>query len=915
VVAELPSGTVTFLFTDIEGSTRLWEEHPKAMQAALARHDVILHGAIGSNRGFVVKTTGDGCHAVFARAHDAIEAAGSAQSALMSERWAETGPLRVRMGVHTGSAELRDADYYGPAVNRAARLMAVAHGGQVVVSQVTGDLVIDDLSDGLELLDLGEHRLRDLSRVERVYQLCGPGLTREFPALVSSSEAVGNLPVALSSFIGRAGDLVEVADALESARVVTLVGVGGVGKTRLALQSATEVSSRYRDGVWWSELAGVRDVDGVPGALAGALALVPRDESNVMASVLEFLHAKQLLLVLDNCEHLARPVAAMVREIEAACAGVQVLATSREGLKVPGEQMVMVVALDLPDEDDEVGLISESDAVQLFVERGRAVRPGFVVDSKNAGSVARLCRRLDGLPLAIELAAARLAVLTPDELARRLDQRFRLLTGGERTAVERHQTLRAAVDWSYELLEPGERQLFDRLGMFTGGFALEAAEVVCAGDGIEEAEIFDLLASLVARSLVVADAEAGETRYRLLETLRQYAQEHLAESMANDETRARHAAYYTRFAELAAAQLAGPYELEWQSRLNAESGNLVAALVWSLDHRDVDLALRLTRICEWHWVSATEIGRTLQASADAAVALPAAETSQFYTSALVQAAWHALGYADNEAATSRADRARDIDEEQGRQPTGVYWSLRTSIAQFSGRSDEAPGFQQQTLDVYRTSGDTVGLARALGAQAVAFYNADDPRSRAAADELIELLPQLTSARTKVEILAQAGYALSNVEPERALQLVRRSAALAHELGASGYGFPTAIAAGITARRGDTRDALELFAAAMPDLRWLGQRLALGGVILTVSGLLVDQEPDAAAVLLGAAEALGGQSASAYTVQQHEHAVEVLSAALDPPRRTELLAEGRAMDDAESTDYAVAVIKRILAQSP
>jgi predicted ATPase/class 3 adenylate cyclase len=915
-VGELPTGTVTFLFTDVEGSTRLWEQYPGAMKAALARHDVLLREAIEGRGGHVVKATGDGFLGVFTTALGAIGAAADAQRALGSEEWVATGPIKVRMGLHTGTAELRDGDYYGPAVNRAARIMAAAHGGQVVLSHITAELVGEDLPEGLTLVDLGEHRLRDLARAELVYQLCGPGLAREFAVLASASVVRGNLPTALSSFVGRDADLAEVAEALTSTRVVTLVGVGGVGKTRLGLQSAAVLGSAYRDGAWWCELAGVRDLDGVPDAVAGALSLAARDGVSMTETLLEFLRAKDLLLVLDNCEHLTRPVAALVHTVEEVCPGVRVLATSREGLKVGGEQMVMVAALGVPENDSDLGAIRASDAVRLFVERGRAVRPDFVIDEENCGAVARLCRRLDGLPLAIELAAARLAVLTPDELARRLDRRFQILTGGERTAVERHQTLRAAVDWSYDLLEPAEQRLFDRLGVFTGGFSLDAAETVCAGEGIDESEIFELLARLVARSLVVADAERTETRYRQLETIRQYAQEHLAATQTN-AIRARHAQYYAALATATAPKLAGPDEDLWAGRLSNEAANLQGALNWALEHGDTDVALRLTTICAYHHVSTTEVGRTMRAGAEAAAELSGADTHALYASVLTQAAWDSLEQGDLDRAQRFADRAFTVCQERDSELSAVYWSLRSSLATRHGHDDEASEATSQVVAECRASGDTIGLAEALGGLAINRPDLHPAQSRAAAEEVVELLPHVSSARTKVQALSAAGFAFAIKEPERGFDLVRSALALAETAGIRGLGQPTAIAAGMAARRGDTTAALELYAAALPDLRWTGASFPIGGILGTLSGLLADRDPEGAAVIQGAAERLvGTHMPSQHSEEQYQHGRAILDECLSPQRRAELNARGRAMNETEATDYALGVIDHTIAsESP
>ena len=521
-VVELPSGTVTFLFTDVEGSTRLWEEHPVAMQGALARHDEIVRSSVERRGGYVVKTTGDGFHAAFATASDAATAAIDAQLGLAAEPWSATGPLRVRMGLHTGTAEVRDGDYYGPALNRAARLMSAGHGGQIVVSGVTAGLC-----DGaFALVDLGEHRLRDLSRAERVWQIDLDG--ERFPPLRSLNNLPGNLPVQLTEFVGRAHEVAAVANALEAHRVVTLTGVGGVGKTRLALQAAAEFSDRFHHGTWFCDLAPIASPDGVVGAIADALGIdtgtaAPDD---VLAAALRH-HTS--LLVVDNCEHVLEEAARIIEKVVRSCPEVSVLATSREGLGAPGEQILVVPSLGVPAADQPVAVMVDAESVRLFVDRARAVRAGLDLDDRTIGAIADICRRLDGIPLAIELAAARMQSMSAAEVDERLDQRFRLLTRGGRAALGRHHTLQTTVDWSYQLLEEGERTVLARSSVFAGGFTLAAAEHVVATDGVDPFEVLDVLGSLVRRSMLVADEIDGTTRYRLLETIRQFGADRLEE--------------------------------------------------------------------------------------------------------------------------------------------------------------------------------------------------------------------------------------------------------------------------------------------------------------------------------------------------------------------------------------------------
>ncbi|MCJ7437947.1 MAG: adenylate/guanylate cyclase domain-containing protein, partial [Acidimicrobiia bacterium] len=520
-MSDLPSGTVTFLFTDLEGSTRLWEENPEAMRAALARHDEILRDTVEGHGGHVVKTTGDGLHAAFATAHDGLGAAIAAQGALVAEDWSLPEPLQVRMGLHSGEADVRDGDYYGPAVNRGARVAAVAHGGQIVLSRATEELARDGLGNDVSLVDLGDHQLRDLARPEHVFQINTPGLRIDFPPLRSLDAFPGNLPSRPTSFVGRDGDLRKVAEALERAPVVTVTGVGGVGKTRLALQVAAEVVPHYPDGAWLCELATADGPAALMQVIAASLGVPLRSGMDPADSVLEFLKAKQLLVVLDNCEHLIDSAGAFAERVVQTCPDVRMLATSREGLAIEGELVVPLRSLALPDEDADPDGVTSSAAVRLFVERAGAAQSGFELRSVDLSAVAEVCRRLDGIPLAIELAAARVVAMTPTEIAGLLDERFRLLTGGRRTAVERHQTLRATVDWSYSLLDATEQAVFDRLGVFSGDFDSAAAQTVVTGSGIETWGVLDALGSLVAKSMITIDDSAeGVARYSMLETLR-----------------------------------------------------------------------------------------------------------------------------------------------------------------------------------------------------------------------------------------------------------------------------------------------------------------------------------------------------------------------------------------------------------
>src|SRR5215217_6555951 len=593
--AELPAGTVTFLLTDIEGSTRLWETEPEAMAVALQRHDRLLAEVIGEHGGVVVISRGEGdsFFAVFPSAVSAVEAAGVCQLRLGREAWPTGSALRVRMGLHTGEALVRGGDRVDNSpINRCARVRAAAHGGQVLLTRATRDLVEGRLGSGLGLKRLREFRLRDLAEPELIFQLTHADLPVDFPPLRTLAEDIGNLPLQVSSFIGRARELEQTAAVLGEARVVTLTGAGGVGKTRLALQAAGQVAARFGDGAWLCELAPVRDPAAVDDAVAAVFSVTAPAGQSTRDALVVFLRAKQLLLVLDNCEHLLEGAAALAEVLQRSCERLVILATSREGLGIEGERLVPVPPLRLPGSDADLAAISQAEAVRLFADRAAAVKPDFVVTSKNAAAVAGVVWRLDGIALAIELAAARIAVMTPAELAHRLERSFAVLAAGRRGAVAHHQTLRATIDWSYQLLTVPEQQLLGRLSVFAGGCTLEAAETVCAGEGIGPDMVFELLARLVARSLVVAEERGLETRYRLLETIRQHGGERLEEAGETERWRARHADYYVGvLQQIRHHDRRG--EVFWAVRLSAEQDNLLAAWSWAIETGNVDTAFRM----------------------------------------------------------------------------------------------------------------------------------------------------------------------------------------------------------------------------------------------------------------------------------------------------------------------------------
>ncbi len=584
----LPTGTVTLLLADVEGSTRLWETQPDEMTAAMARLNQTVSQTIAAHDGVrpVEQGEGDSFVAAFARASDAVAAALELQRAPLA-------PIRLRIGVHTGEIQLRDeGNYAGPTINRTARLRDLGHGGQTLLSSVTEALILDGLPPGAWLSELGTHPLRDLPRPERVVQLCHPDLVNEFaPLRVAKTVASQRLPVQLTSFIGRQAELSRVHELLTQNRLLTLTGAGGAGKTRLAIQAAGQLAGEFGDGVWYVDLAPITDPELVPLTAARAFGLPDQPGRSTMDILIRFVRDRQMLVVLDNCEHLLDASATLVNELLGVAAGLTLLATSREPIGVAGEVSWRVPSLSL-----------RTEAIDLFADRARRARPDFAVNDDNAAVVAEICTRLDGLPLAIELAAARVRALSLSEILDSLHDRFRLLTGGARTAVRRQQTLRASVDWSHALLTEPERVLFRRLAVFQGGFDVDAAQSVAGGGDVQRYQVLDQLTLLVDKSLVVADDSRGRTRYRLLETVRQYALEKLGESGEADIVRARHRDHYTAMAAVLDAPAGSDYEQRIE-QADIEIDNLRAAFGWSRENSDIELALALASSLQPLWLA------------------------------------------------------------------------------------------------------------------------------------------------------------------------------------------------------------------------------------------------------------------------------------------------------------------------
>jgi predicted ATPase/class 3 adenylate cyclase/DNA-binding CsgD family transcriptional regulator len=705
VTFHLAAGTVTFMLADVEGSTRLRESAPEAL-GAVARHDELFDEAISRHGGVRWPEQDDGSSVVaaFTRAWDVLAAALDVQRAFHCEAWPDGVTLKPRIAVHTAQAQRReDGDYVGQGVSRCARLREVANGGQVVLSRATRDLVLDRLPEHAELTDLGVHRLRDLGRPEQVFGLVHPDLPAEFPPLRSLDTMPNNLPGELTSFVGRRAELVQIDDSLQRVRLLTLTGTGGCGKTRLALQAAADAIDRHPDGMWWVELSRLDDSTLLPAAVISAIGLRQVPGWALLDTLVEHLRARRVVVVLDNCEHLIAACAELVDALLRACASLTILATSRAPLGVPGEITWRVPSMSLPPESqrEPTKALRQSDAVSLFVDRAMQVRPDFVITAANAPAVAQICHDLDGIPLAIELAAARVRMMAPPQIARALSDRFHLLTGGTRTVMPRHQTLQASIDWSHELLSDGERTLLRRLSVFAAGWTLDATEQVCPGDGINRYDVLDLLTGLIDKSLVTTNEHGPETRYRLLETVRQYATARLADTGEIDGLRDRHLAYHLALAEAAVPLVLGAGRDDpILHSLATELPNLRAALERAAVN-DPDAALRLADALTLFWLFT---GR----------------------------------YREGDAAYARAlDTA-------GEEPTplrGRVLAGRGKLALFGGAYEPAYGWAKAALEVGEACGDLLTQGRALDALGMLASISDPARGRALLERSVQLAIQ------------------------------------------------------------------------------------------------------------------------------------------------------------------------------
>ena len=867
----LPSGVVTFLFTDIEGSTRRWEADPGVMRSALADHDDVLRHAIEAQQGQMFKHTGDGVCAVFTSPKAAVNAAIEAQQTL---------ELPVRMGISTGEAELRGSDYFGAVLNRAARVMAAGHGAQILLDGQTAGLL-----HGVDVVDLGPHQLRDITQRVSIFQVHAPGLRTEFPALRGLDPSRGNLRPAATSFIGREADISEVQAAVKAHRLVTLTGVGGVGKTRLATEAAARMTDGFPDGVWVFELATVTDMAAVPDAVAAVLGITQQPGKTVADSVADALQGRVRLLVFDNCEHVVDTVADLVEAILSASTTVRILATSREGLGVGDEQLWRVPSLD-------VRSGSDSDAVALFADRAHRVVSDFsVVRPEDADAVVEICRRLDGIPLAIELAASRMASMTAGEVLDRLDDRFRLLIGSRR-GLSRHQTLRHAVAWSYDLLSDEEKLLLDRCSVFAGGFDLQSACAVAeSGD---DYAVLDRLDALVRKSLLVADRSSGHTRYSMLETIRQFAEDQLVARGEATEVRTRHARYFAGREADILALWDSPRQREAYAWFALELANLRMAFRWAADNGVLDVAAAIATYAGHVGLGADmyepmawmeELIEPARAVDHPRLALLYFGAVQCWNAGRIEAA---VRYADSGQAVIGNDRYVEV-------PFGIEGVLGNVYA-VVGQPERWVEWCRVQLERGR---DSHGFTRAHLVFALRIAGRDD-EARTVATGLIEVAEATRNPWALTLALYVDGFAFRETDFPRALEALRRGLVIARDSG-NRYG-ETLVAAALSdleAKHGDPRVALDYVIVGIGNFHNAGNttglRTALGSLVVLFERLGRRE----------AAATIGGFAASPLTgaVPEFNAAIAHLRDVLDDRAYETLARKGAAMRTAEMVTYS------------
>jgi predicted ATPase/class 3 adenylate cyclase len=786
-IVSLPSGTLTFLFTDIEASTRLWESYPILMKEVMVRHDALIEEIISNHQGSVVRPRGEGDSrfAIFRVAIDAVLAANDIQKQLWDENWSIPEKLRVRIALHTGEAEFQAGDYYGSAVNRCARLRNLAHGGQTLLSQVTYRLVREILSPDLGIRDLGVYILKDLKQPERIFQLITPGFPSEFPPLRTRHRSINNLPASLTSFVGREKEIRELKDLISRKRLLTISGPGGAGKTRLAIQVASELVDQFDAGGWFVDLAPVSDPILVAQYILNSLGIREESGDSPLDTLIYFFQVKSALMIIDNCEQVTRGIAELVEALISQVADLYILATSREPLGVAGETVWCIPPLVTPnlDEDLSIEKFVQLESVRLFMERAAAVKPQFTITRQNMPIIAQICARLDGIPLAIELAAARVKVLSVADIAARLDQRLQFLVSDQHS-IPRQKTLRNLIDWSYDLLPENEQDLLRRLSVFAGGWTLPAMEAVCSGENIEAIEVLDLLSHLVDKSLVVAEISDVNERYRLLETIRQYAHERLVENEEMYLYAKNHAEYFTEMAERSYEEIWGKNQGYWIEWLETENDNLRAAMAWmEQEGKAREMYLRLAGSLWRFWGMRGYIHEGRNRLETALILNPGA-AKHLRANGLRGAGKLALQQGDYLPAAIFSQESLDLFREINDQ-LGIARQLEVlgEIAYFQGKYSKAAELLKESLGIRKDINDKEGIAvsiRQLGL--IARDHGDTQKARELFGQSLALFRELDDKIFTAQTLNHLGLVEhSSYEYEHANALFEEAASLYRQL--------------------------------------------------------------------------------------------------------------------------------------